>query len=84
VVPGPKRKPTGRIAAKRKATARRKSTKKVAAKRRAGPRTDFPIHAFAIQRMTTTRRKLAAKRKAGLKRKAAKKAAPKRKVVKRR
>jgi len=60
------------------------STKKVVAKRRAGPRTDSPTLAFAIRRMTTTRRKLAAKRKAGLKRKAAKKAAPKRKVVKRR
>jgi hypothetical protein len=58
VVSGPKRKPTGRIAAKRKATARRKSTKKVAAKRRAGPRTDSPIHAFAIRRMATTKRKV--------------------------
>jgi len=58
VVLGPKRKPTGRIAAKRKAVARRKSTKKVAAKRRAGPRTDSSIRAFAIRRLTTTRRKL--------------------------
>ncbi len=54
---GPKRKPTGRIAAKRKAASRRKSTKKAAAKRRAGPRTDSPIRALAIRRITTTRRK---------------------------
>ncbi len=42
MVTGPKRKPTGRIAAKKKAAARRKSTKKVAAKRRTGPKTDSP------------------------------------------
>ena len=66
MVPGPKKKPTGRIAAKRKAATRRKSATKIAAKRRAGPRTDSPIHAFAIRRMTTIKRKLAVKRKAGL------------------
>ncbi len=84
MVSEPKRKPTGRIATKRKAAVRRKSTKKVVAKQKAGLGTDSPIHAFAIRRMATTKRKVAAKRKAGLKRKASKKAAPKRKVVKRR